>query len=471
MLLFSILFFSKAVHADTINYQPVYRLYQPSLKYHLYTQDKNEYQVLSSRGWNQEGVAWTTSTKTGEPVYRLYNTDSMVHLYTQDKNEYQVLSSRGWKQEGVAFRSSGNTPVYRLYNTGLKKHLYTQDKNEYQVLSSRGWKQEGVAFKSDISKESNSLPDKIYVMKRSGKASSFVIVESNGRFGLIDAGTSNFDKDYQNDLNFISSLGIKKFDFVFLTHLDGDHTNYIDSNVPDLAGVKNPWIFNNYVIGKVILKDQTNSYASNVKNTYLNLTKVLRSKGIPYEFQENFQLGDFNFRVFNQEDASQNELEVYKTQIQSGKPFNIDQNLESLGLVVEKNGYKTYFGGDQILWDEAETAKKVGDVDVVVVPHHGNIDGVSQIGAQAIKPEVSIVSNSYVNNNRLFNYQSVHEPVRKTVNISERTNQYYGQEIGADIYWTGDTGTVTVDFSNTSNGIVVSASQIRVQNQLVHDTE
>ena len=254
-----------------------------------------------------------------------------------------------------------------------------------------------------------------------------------------------------------------------MSHLDGDHTNYIDSNVSDVSGVKNPWIFNNYAIGKVILKDQTNSYAANVKNNYLNLTKSLRAKGIPYGFQENFQLGDFNFKVFNQEDASQNELTVYRTQIASGKPFNIDENLESLGLLAEKNGYRMYFGGDQILWDEADTAKKVGDVDVVVVPHHGNIDGVSQVGAQALKPEVSIVSNSYANNNRYFNYQSVHEAERKTVNISERTNQYYGQELGALIYWTGDTGTATVDFSNTSNGLSVSASQIKTTSQVVHE--
>ncbi|HFR3426353.1 TPA: hypothetical protein ACHU7U_001591, partial [Streptococcus suis] len=26
-----------------------------------------------------------------------------VHLYTSDKNEYNVLSTHGWKQEGVAW--------------------------------------------------------------------------------------------------------------------------------------------------------------------------------------------------------------------------------------------------------------------------------------------------------------------------------------------------------------------------------
>lgn len=36
----------------------VYRLYHTGLKVHLYTMDENEKNVLSTRGWNYEGVAW-----------------------------------------------------------------------------------------------------------------------------------------------------------------------------------------------------------------------------------------------------------------------------------------------------------------------------------------------------------------------------------------------------------------------------
>ena len=81
-------------------------------------------------------------------VYRLYHPDLRVHLYTKDTNEYKVLASRGWKQEGVAYYSYGSIPVYRLYHPGLKKHLYTKDTNEYKVLAERGWLQEGVAWDS-----------------------------------------------------------------------------------------------------------------------------------------------------------------------------------------------------------------------------------------------------------------------------------------------------------------------------------
>ncbi|CQR25268.1 autolysin [Streptococcus varani] len=125
---------------------PLYRLYNPGLKVHLYTKDRNEYNTLSQRGWKQENIAWNFSQTNGELVYRLYHPGLKVHLYTKDRNEYNVLASRGWKQEGEAFRSFGSLPIYRLYHTGLQRHLYTKDSREYSILASRGWKQEGIAF-------------------------------------------------------------------------------------------------------------------------------------------------------------------------------------------------------------------------------------------------------------------------------------------------------------------------------------
>lgn len=135
----------RKLNVTSTNLQPVYRLYHPGLQVHLYTTDKNENAVLGSRGWRQEGVAWSTSN-TGSPVYRLYNPHLQVHLYTKDSNEYAVLATRGWRQEGIAYHSTGTIPVYRLYHAGIRKHLYTRDANEKNVLAHRGWTYEGVAW-------------------------------------------------------------------------------------------------------------------------------------------------------------------------------------------------------------------------------------------------------------------------------------------------------------------------------------
>lgn len=141
-IVFSCLVFGRSVLANT----GLYRLYHPGLQVHLYTQDNNEYQVLGTRGWRQEGLAWSTSPDQGEFVYRLYHPGLKVHLYTQDTNEYKVLGSRGWQQEGPAFRSHGKLPVHRLYHHSIKKHIYTKDYNEVYTLIDRGWDYEGIAF-------------------------------------------------------------------------------------------------------------------------------------------------------------------------------------------------------------------------------------------------------------------------------------------------------------------------------------
>lgn len=129
----------------------VYRLYHEGTKDHHYTMDANEYKVLGTRGWTQEGVAWYSADKSvGKPVYRLYYPWTLDHHYTLDENEYRVLGQRGWIQEGVAWYSDPgeSVTVYRLYHEGLKDHHYTKDANEYHVLGQRSWKREGVAWYS-----------------------------------------------------------------------------------------------------------------------------------------------------------------------------------------------------------------------------------------------------------------------------------------------------------------------------------
>ena len=48
-----------------------YRLYNPGIQRHLYTQSLDESSVLTTRGWNFEGQKFTT-VASGTPVYRLY---------------------------------------------------------------------------------------------------------------------------------------------------------------------------------------------------------------------------------------------------------------------------------------------------------------------------------------------------------------------------------------------------------------
>jgi hypothetical protein len=135
-----------------------YRLYHDGTKEHHYTTDEYEYLVLGTWGWVQEGVAhrvYRDATPVGGvtpvPLYRLYHPGVQQHHWTVDSNEYDVLGSLGWIQEGVdgyilpVAVAGVTTPLYRLAHSVLPLHLWTTDANEYAVLANQGWIQEGVA--------------------------------------------------------------------------------------------------------------------------------------------------------------------------------------------------------------------------------------------------------------------------------------------------------------------------------------
>lgn len=137
----------------------VYRLYNKKSMEHLYTADAYEYKHLPelSSDWVREGVnfkEYKKSDSTTVNVYRVYNPKSGEHLNTTDSNEVKVLTSKGWQSEGVAFYApkADGKPVYRLFNpkAGIGAHFMTADSYEKSVLTKapKEWKYEGVAWNS-----------------------------------------------------------------------------------------------------------------------------------------------------------------------------------------------------------------------------------------------------------------------------------------------------------------------------------
>jgi hypothetical protein len=133
------------------------RLYSNATFEHLYTTDTNEYAVLATRGWNQEGTAYTMfqdaglrGTAYGVPIYRLYHAGIQQHHWTTDWYETTVLAAGDWDYEGIPgyvlpTQETGTIPLYRLSLASPPLHLWTTDANEKLVLSTqRGWVYEGI---------------------------------------------------------------------------------------------------------------------------------------------------------------------------------------------------------------------------------------------------------------------------------------------------------------------------------------
>ena len=135
-----------------------YRLYSSVTLEHHYTTDANEYVVLGTRGWQQEGAGYAMFHAPGVhkgvftvPVFRLYHPGILQHFWTTDWYEVTVLVGSGtWNYEGIPgyvlpTATSDTVPVYRLYLPNSPVHLWTTDANEQKVLSTQnGWVGEGV---------------------------------------------------------------------------------------------------------------------------------------------------------------------------------------------------------------------------------------------------------------------------------------------------------------------------------------
>ncbi len=133
----------------------MYRMYNPTNGEHLHTQDVNERNVLTTQGWNYEGVSFIVAD-SGSPVYRLFNRYSGEHHYTMDANERSsLLTMDGWSDEGIGWYSNKTgdeceIAVYRLFNPystdAINSHHYTIDEGERDWLTSLGWNYEGTSW-------------------------------------------------------------------------------------------------------------------------------------------------------------------------------------------------------------------------------------------------------------------------------------------------------------------------------------
>jgi Regulator of chromosome condensation (RCC1) repeat/Repeat of unknown function (DUF5648) len=143
--------------------QPVnrYRIFIPSSSGHLYTTDKNEYDVLiaNSATYIAEGIdhkifrnGVTLNSQAASPYYRLFIKPARQHFWTSDINEYNALrvQTELFIDEGIdgyIFLSPGvaiSVPLYRLVLNDTAIHHWTTDKNEFDFLVSTGrWTPEG----------------------------------------------------------------------------------------------------------------------------------------------------------------------------------------------------------------------------------------------------------------------------------------------------------------------------------------
>ena len=200
---------------------------------------------------------------------------------------------------------------------------------------------------------------------------SALIVTNNNKSILIDTGgIASYDEDEwkkkHNEFNimtsniipFFKSIGLKRIDYILLSHGDFDHMGEAINLV------------NNFKVGEIIFN------CDDFNDLEINLINELNKKKIKYD------------SCINELDIDNNRFQFLHT-----KKYD-NENDNSNVIITELNGYKFLFMGDASISTEKELLKKydLSNVDVLKVGHHGSKTSSSKEFINKINPKYSIIS-------------------------------------------------------------------------------
>lgn len=227
-------------------------------------------------------------------------------------------------------------------------------------------------------------------------SSDAILIESNGRFALVDAGE---DSDYPADRPNLVYTGYEQvvlqylkdhaadadgkvtLDFVLATHAHSDHMGGFDTVIsdPDVT-VKRAYL-KPYRPENIRSKEKRQWDNQEV---YDQMAQALNARGVaivPDIPTEAFQLGDFTIRFLNTELDT-----VHK---------GIDENDNSVLTLVEKGGTRALLTGDlnNLSGDEKRLAPEVGKIDLLKIGHHGYVFSSSWKFLKTLSPAVTVATN------------------------------------------------------------------------------
>ena len=181
---------------------------------------------------------------------------------------------------------------------------------------------------------------------------SALIRTKNNKSILIDTGGNYDDYDLMKKemIPFYKSIGIKKIDYLFLSHGDYDHLGYSKSLI--------------------------NSF--NVENKYINKGNINKNEKV------------ITTNIFNNNYIKIDNVEIYSLNY---KIYN-NENDNSLVLLVIIDDYKILFTGDISSKVEKDIINKykLKNIDILKVAHHGSNTSSSYNFISNINPNYSIIS-------------------------------------------------------------------------------
>ncbi len=224
--------------------------------------------------------------------------------------------------------------------------------------------------------------------------SDAILVESNGLYGLVDAGEGNSNprrktdyKSYEQELiDYIKKVckkpdGTVYLDFILGTHCHYDHIGSYPALISDTE----------IGIGKAYFKEYNSEISKEYEyerwknnETYNEIISSLNKRGVEVISNlttDEFAFGDFTLQFFN----------TVTPETFSGK----GENASSIGIKLSKGNKSAFLAADITASTGLEDviAPLVGDVDLLKIGHHGYFGSSSRDFLRALSPEIAIVTN------------------------------------------------------------------------------
>lgn len=241
----------------------------------------------------------------------------------------------------------------------------------------------------------NNVPlnDSITFLSLKKGESTVITTSFNNTVTIIDTGEEDAGL-----VDYLTEVGIRKVDYLILTHSDSDHVGDLDNLIENVKVKK-------------ILVNYYDSYLIKTCSKYRNKISIKKIK-----CGDQIKYDNIKIKVFNpSEDSS-------------------TLNNNSLCFILNINSFNILFTGDI----EVETEEKLTTelskykIDIIKVSHHGSKTSSSYDYIKEIKPKIAIAMNGYNNG---YGFPSI-----QTINTF--------RSLHIPMYNTNDYGTIYVEFKN-----------------------
>ncbi len=225
-------------------------------------------------------------------------------------------------------------------------------------------------------------------------ASDAILLESNGRFALIDSGEGNSNprrktayRGYEKDVtDYLKKAAADKdghvtLDFILGTHYHYDHIGAFHAIITD----KDIKVLRGYF--KPYSEETDTDYEVNdwrLGDTYRGILADLAAEGA--EIIENLPSEPFAFGDFT--------VQFYNT-VTTPESYGRGENAASVGVKITKGGKTAFLASDITARTglDKTLAPQIGDVDLLKIGHHGYYGSSSLSFLRVLKPEIAVVTN------------------------------------------------------------------------------